>query len=368
MRHRPPLRHRLACPRRHTGRIVAAACLVSLAVSGAARATPAASTAGSASVAAQPQTLAEATDRAIALEKRVEEIREDRIAIETRIQVTNERIFRQQEVLLDASHSLDAARECMSLRLVSMYKSTAIEPVSLLLSSDSFSDFLARVALLARVAELDNLTVRDAVVAAAQADYQAATLDDLKSQDVALRSLLDQREASLVAALADQKAVVAKLTAEERKRLAAYRARSAKSRKAWRASSIPIGEAIPTAEAIVEPYFDRTYIVAAYQPSRYRTTNETYSAVCSWYGNEFNGRLTASGQVFNQDDLTCASRTLPFGTRLALTRAGRRIIVVVNDRGPFIAGRDLDLSREAARRLGFSGVETVNVEVVEAIE
>ncbi|MBE0476710.1 MAG: septal ring lytic transglycosylase RlpA family protein [Coriobacteriia bacterium] len=224
------------------------------------------------------------------------------------------------------------------------------------------------MAFLARIAEIDNRALRDAVVAAAEADYQAAALEDLKAQDVTLRALLRQREADLVRARDEQNALVAKLTAQERERLRAYRAKRAKTRQAWRESSIPAGRPVPTAQAVVEPYADRTYLVAAYQPRRYRTTGETYTAVCSWYGNEFDGRPTASGQIFNQNDLTCASRGLAFGTRLALTRGGRGVIVVVNDRGPFIAGRDLDLSRAAARALGFSGVERVHVEVVTALE
>jgi rare lipoprotein A len=115
---------------------------------------------------------------------------------------------------------------------------------------------------------------------------------------------------------------------------------------------------------MVEPYSDRRYLVSAYMPRRYRTTGETFIAVCSWYGPGFNGRGTASGQVFNEDDYTCASRTLPFGTLLALSYGERRIIVYVNDRGPFVAGRDLDLSKAAAQALGFGGVEAVHAEVI----
>lgn len=315
-----------------------------------------------------PPTLEQATDRALKLEELVEEIRADRVALETRIRVTNERIFRQQEVLVEAAARLQEARRGLSERFVAMYKSTAMEPVSLLLSAESLGDLFRRMAFLARIAEIDNRALRDAVVAAAEADYQAAALEDLKAQDVTLRALLRQREADLVRARDEQNALVAKLTAQERERLRAYRAKRAKTRQAWRESSIPAGRPVPTAQAVVEPYADRTYLVAAYQPRRYRTTGETYTAVCSWYGNEFDGRPTASGQIFNQNDLTCASRGLAFGTRLALTRGGRGVIVVVNDRGPFIAGRDLDLSRAAARALGFSGVERVHVEVVTALE
>ena len=314
------------------------------------------------------QTLPQAKDRAIELERLMEDTAAERVALETRIEVTNVRIFRQEDTLVQAAAALREARENLSGRLVSMYKSTALEPMTLLLTADSVSDFLARIALLSRVAEIDNRTLKDANIAAAQADYQAAALEDLKAQEVSLRVLLKQRHKRLESALAEQKTLVAALTAEERRRLDAYRAASATTRSGWRASSIPIGDTIPMAEAVVEPHTDRTYTVAAYQPRLYRSTGQTYDAVCSWYGNEFNGRPTACGQIFNQDDLTCASRTLAFGTRLALTRDGRRIVVVVTDRGPFIAGRDLDLSREAARRLGFSGVETVHVEVVTAVK
>lgn len=73
------------------------------------------------------------------------------------------------------------------------------------------------------------------------------------------------------------------------------------------------------------------------------------------------GSRTASGERFNPDGLTAAHRTLPFGTRLTVTnpRTGRSVEVVVNDRGPFTRGLHLDLSRGAARAIGFTGTGTV---------
>ena len=71
------------------------------------------------------------------------------------------------------------------------------------------------------------------------------------------------------------------------------------------------------------------------------------------------GRLTASGERFHPDDpndLTAAHRTLPFGTRVRVTYGSRSITVRINDRGPFVSGRCIDLSRAAARRLGIIGV------------
>jgi rare lipoprotein A len=69
----------------------------------------------------------------------------------------------------------------------------------------------------------------------------------------------------------------------------------------------------------------------------------------SWY---MHGKRTANGERFNPDGMTAAHRYLPFGTRLHLTYNGRTAIVRINDRGPFIRGRQLDLSRGAARKLG----------------
>jgi rare lipoprotein A len=88
----------------------------------------------------------------------------------------------------------------------------------------------------------------------------------------------------------------------------------------------------------------------------------------SWYGPKFHGRLTASGERFDMNALTCAHKRLSFGTVLRVTyvKTGRSVRVVVNDRGPFVRGRDLDLSRAAARHIGLDadGVGKVLVEVL----
>lgn len=89
----------------------------------------------------------------------------------------------------------------------------------------------------------------------------------------------------------------------------------------------------------------------------------------SWYdcakpGECSKSKRTASGQKFNPNALTAAHRTLPFGTRLKVTHKGKSVIVTVNDRGPFVKGRHLDLSRAAARAIGCKGVCTVNVQVL----
>ena len=91
----------------------------------------------------------------------------------------------------------------------------------------------------------------------------------------------------------------------------------------------------------------------------------SFAGVASFYGNE-SGSQTASGQRFNQNAMTCAHRSLPFGTKLRVTHGGQSVVVTVNDRGPFIKGRVLDLSTAAARAVGLTsaGVGQVSAEVI----
>ena len=92
------------------------------------------------------------------------------------------------------------------------------------------------------------------------------------------------------------------------------------------------------------------------------------SGRASWYGPGFHGRRTANGEVFNQNALTAAHRSLPFGTRVRVTNVnnGRSVVVRINDRGPFKGGRVIDLSAAAAHNLGMvhHGVVTVRLEVL----
>ena len=92
--------------------------------------------------------------------------------------------------------------------------------------------------------------------------------------------------------------------------------------------------------------------------------------LASWYGPWFHGRVTACGEIFDQHALTAAHRTLPFGTRIAVTNldTGCRVVLRVNDRGPYHGPRILDCSRAGAEALGFieKGVTRIRWEIVDA--
>lgn len=111
-----------------------------------------------------------------------------------------------------------------------------------------------------------------------------------------------------------------------------------------------------------------SFNLASYSPPKISKQTVMDFGLASWYGEECQGNPTASGEIYDMNGLTAAHRTLPLGTKLRITnlRNNRSLVVRVNDRGPFIHNRLLDVSREAAWRLGFmgSGLARVQTEVV----
>ncbi|CAG2170907.1 unnamed protein product [Oppiella nova] len=92
------------------------------------------------------------------------------------------------------------------------------------------------------------------------------------------------------------------------------------------------------------------------------TVSQTYgeTGVCSWYGDLPAGALTADGEVFNENALTAAHKTLPFGTMVTASCNGKSVTVRINDRGPFVAGRILDLSKAAGAVLALANARNIN--------
>lgn len=115
-----------------------------------------------------------------------------------------------------------------------------------------------------------------------------------------------------------------------------------------------------------------TSIAKVSQPSKTinapSTGRQVRGGIASWYGPGFHGRRTANGERYNQNGYTAAHKSLPFGTKVRVTnlRTGKSVMVRINDRGPFIRGRVIDLSAGAARVIGVhsSGVAPVQLEIL----
>lgn len=118
-------------------------------------------------------------------------------------------------------------------------------------------------------------------------------------------------------------------------------------------------------ESDVERQVERIERIA---PGGQRAANRVLrNAVASRYARSLHGNRTANGERYDHEAMTVAHRSLPFGThvRIINRRNSRAIVVRVNDRGPFIRGREFDLSGGAAQRLGFSGLARIQYEIVD---
>jgi rare lipoprotein A len=140
------------------------------------------------------------------------------------------------------------------------------------------------------------------------------------------------------------------------------------------AATLLVGGSVTEASAKSRNHHRHHHHVAKAAGSDWRNANaslgsgsggHSFAGMASFYGNE-SGSKTASGQRFNQNAMTAAHRSLPFGTKLKVTHGDRSVVVTINDRGPFIKGRVLDLSTGAARAIGLTsaGVGRVTAEVV----
>ena len=110
-----------------------------------------------------------------------------------------------------------------------------------------------------------------------------------------------------------------------------------------------------------------TFLFFGFSPLSFAQDN-TETGKASWYGSKYHGRKTSSGERYNKNDMTAAHQTLPFGTKVKVTNLANNetVIVRINDRGPFVGNRIIDVSEVAARKLGIhkQGVGKVKVEVL----
>lgn len=111
------------------------------------------------------------------------------------------------------------------------------------------------------------------------------------------------------------------------------------------------------------------WVSASHDASANKSSAVTAVGPASWYGPQFHGRQTANGERFDMNQMTAAHRTLPFGTKVRVTNRsnGRSVVVRINDRGPFVGNRVIDLSRGAAQTVGMidSGVALVKLDVLD---
>ena len=244
-------------------------------------------------------------------------------------------------------------RSRLAAEAVFLYRTDGNGFAEALLSSRSIDEFTNRLLALSRIASRDADTIRHIRSDRAAVQRLGAQLVVRERQQAALVADVSARRAKAQAALDGQQRYADSLSAQVAKELQAQQAASSGSAAAV---AQPTVGSSSSAWAAVEGSGGK-YAVSGSQPRAYKATGLTFDGIATWYGGRGGGNA-----------LTCAHKTLPFGTRIAVTYRGRRVIVTVNDRGPYGAGRVIDITKRAASIIGLTsaGVGHVHCEVVRA--
>jgi rare lipoprotein A len=198
----------------------------------------------------------------------------------------------------------------------------------------------------------------------------SAEADATRDQSRQAQAQLESERAELEATIAHQDALDAAVEAAARARKAAMAADTAR-----RAANAPVADVFETDPAARTRHQVATVkqrqLMGRIQfgpvsgiPAGLHATGQVLSGPASWYGPGFDGRPTASGAIYDQEGWTCASKELPLGTILLVSENGRQVLLLVNDRGPYVDGWILDLSHAAAQALGHGGVSPVTAQVL----
>lgn len=316
-------------------------------------------------------TITNALDLQIAINSEQAEV----TSLDERISVVTGAAQEQSSALTAALSAYDSAQRTYDDRIVQMYQSGELGIFDILLDARSFQDLVARVELVTRILESDSSVLQELSIVAEQAQFQAGRLTDLQAQLTTLQAARDQRAAELGSSQAQLLAAEAIIPATAETLLSSVRTQFGAYRSRWAAASVPESTSIgPIGVRVAPGTFTFTASPFAYRS--YRASGVTVPAAATWYGHDYDGHPTTSGQLFNSSDFTCAHMTLPIGTWLAITRtdptthASRRVVVVVNDRGPYTTGADLELSAAAASALGVKDLAPtpVSMEVVKPVQ
>lgn len=297
------------------------------------------------------------------LESQRKLLSEYKVALSNHLEVLNERLALTRLRLDRTQKFLKKEEKIVNQRIRKIYIYGDRGILHLLLNAQSFSDFIARFYVISRLLQNDQSVIRK--INSYREEIQKIEkklLEEKKEKEI-----LNEQYLLNLEKLHQKEEELRKLLTQANDELKNLyqQMRLAYETSLRRAYSTPgyLG-AVVERYVTVEPYLNQYYLTNAQFPAKFKATGKTFSVYSSWYGPGFHGRRTASGEVFNENDFTCAHRTLPFGTFLAVKYKERKIVVKVNDRGPFIPGRDLDLSKRAAQALGFSGVVKVDFEIV----
>lgn len=290
----------------------------------------------------------------------LEDIRSEAAIIDMEIASWEQELDKKRNQLADARLELEEAEEryhasllIYDQRLASIYKLGEHQVYAILLSSDDFSDASARITYLVDISANDIKLIERVKAEAAEVRQLHERIDNLKQETAGSLDDLLMRRQELVTAADESETALNDLTASLAETEAREAAEALKNMTGSSTYEVFYG-------GITDP---SALIIASEPPPGLEPTGVVLSGVASWYGPGFHTRKTANSETYDMHAYTAAHKTLPFNTWLRVTYDGRTVFVRVNDRGPYIGGRFLDLSLSSARALGLSGIGYVTAEV-----
>lgn len=331
---------------------------------------------------AAPSSVAQAQRQAAQAKARLDVMRAEQSKLITAYGAAADELARTRTAIRADAKRLAAIRSRLAVRQRSLhsqasflYRTDGIGFMEVLFGSMTFDEFASRLSVLKGIAG------RDAVLVSSlrkDREEAAQVLQRLKTRESAQAKLVARADAQrdgVQGSIDAQERVIGSLSAQAAALLAAQE-KAARSREAAvsktvsapSASSSDSGEPVSSGSttlvlASVEGRSGSWWVMEG-ESTRYKTTGVSFTGGATTYSVAECGTGTASGHPLNDSELTCAHRTLPFGTRIAVSKGSKRIIVKVTDRGPYTAGRVIDLTKRGARLLGVDGVGTVKCEIV----
>lgn len=303
-----------------------------------------------------------AADEITGLEHELVSLEDRKAALDARIAEAGRSLGVIELRMHEAEVAMQEAEDRYVARAVETYKTGPTTNLSLILSAQSLPEAYAVAEIMSNASEKDAEALEKLMVARSRAGSAQQRIDARKQKLLRVRAQAEEVGAEIGATLGARRAALSRLAGriDHLERLARAAAEAAAAEAAARAEEAR--SAPPPSQELLEllaPAGPTPGIPKGFAP-----TGVSFEGTASWYGPGFEGNLTASGDVFDSRLFTAASKELPLGSFLYVEHEGRGVVVLVNDRGPYVGDRILDLSRAAAEAIGISGLGWVEAQIL----
>ena len=253
----------------------------------------------------------------------------------------------------DANAAVIDARDLYVQRAIEAYKAGSTTRLALLLSADSMGELMTMAEATLAAGEIEGRALEELIAARTTVEAAQTRLDERKQELLGAQAKAQAVSLEIADTIQERRARLTEMT----DRIAELEAQArAAAQVSAAAQNIDVGAELLK---ILQPAGPARGI-----PEGFASTGVTFEGIASWYGPGFEGNPTASGQIFDPSLYTAASKELPLGSWLHVSHDGRGVVVLVNDRGPYVEGRILDLSHAAARAIGITGLGWVKATIL----